>query len=155
MRKSIYILFVMIISFGCRQESDELKMEVLSTNQSGCNGQKSVAITNDDEKWIVSSVDENFKFEHIDASFNCCLPDGIKIDVYQSNDTLYYCDSEKTQGNCKCICTYNTLAEVGSLAPGNYVLCFITGESCRGSIELTIEKGMYEEIALSELTENE
>jgi len=154
MKNITYLLIAILLMTGCGKlfDKEELKMQILSTDFSECNGQKSAVVAEDGEKWIVSSVGENFKFEHIDAYFNCCLPDGIEIEVYQSNDTIYYCDSEKTRGNCKCMCTYTTLAEVGNIENNDYVLCFISGESCKGTINLKFEKGMYEEITVSELT---
>ena len=153
--KQICIVFMVLILFSCRESSEDrtlVNFALVSTSHTGCFGEKSVFVKDNDEKFIVSSIgDENYKIEHLNVTFNCCLYEGIAINVFVQNDTIFYTDEEKVKGYCKCVCTYNTEAEIGGISNGSYVLCFRSGEVDLGLAELNFNTEMYEEIKVSDL----
>ena len=154
MKKLLTILFALLIS-GCEEEFHNSDIETLSVDYSECKNEKSGLFDEYIEKYIISFVDDGiYKIEHQNAVFNCCLTKGIAIDVYVKNDTIYFCDYEKEIGLCDCICPYDALAEVGNIESGKHVLCFKTGDGYWEPVELNFQKDMYEEILVSELTDN-
>lgn len=137
-------------------ELKKTEINVLSVNHSGCTGLKEGLLNSEVETWKVSNADSNvYIIEHTNAPFNCCLPEGIEIKVWLSNDTLYFSDNEKALGNCNCICNYTTKAEVGELTPGGYVLCLLSGGVCKGSVSINVEKNMNVGFTVSELADNQ
>ena len=72
------------------------------------------------------------------------MPKGIEIDVSVNSDTIFYSDAEKKPGECDCICEYNSSAIFSGIESGDYVLCFMSGGSRIGSIELYFKNDMYE-----------
>ena len=139
---------------GCDQEFHNPEFELLSVDNSECKSEKSESIDAYIDKYIISGVEEGiYRIEHENGLFNCCLPEGLEVNVYMQNDTLVFSDKEKTQGLCNCTCRYNTLAEIGGLAEGKHVLCFKMGDDYLGFVELDFFNDMYEEILVSELTD--
>ena len=119
----IFLPFVFILAFwSCNSDPDTVNKDVklLSVNQSGCNNQKSVATDSLSERIVVKALgDGRYSVEHLDSRFNCCLSEGIAIDAWFRNDTLFFSESEKVMGMCKCICPYDVSAEIGNLADGD------------------------------------
>ena len=158
MKKLLYILFVGIAFGGCRMEPEGAgvtNVNLLSGTYTDCLGTKSAVIKDEEEMYVVRSVGGmHYLIEHQSATFNCCLPEGIAFQVEMSNDTLYFADYEKVAGNCKCICKYNTSAEIGEIEEGSYLLYLTTGEEFVGSIQLNFKPDMYEEIPVLDLIES-
>jgi hypothetical protein len=151
-RKLILLSFVLAF-FGC-QKSNELRnsIELLSVVQSDCKGNKSAMIEENNEMLIVRSTGVNiYTIQHLNVMFNCCLPDGLAVDVVFQNDTIYYTEREKVLGNCRCLCPYDLSSEIGNLEEGEYVLCLIKETNKLGTISLNFQKNMNEEILVSEL----
>ena len=154
MRRPLILLFALLL-FGCDEELTGGNIDVLSVDYSECKNEKSGLLEEYIEKYIVSYVaDGVYQIKHENAMFNCCLSDGIDIEVFVYNDTICFSDREKTAGICNCICPYDALAEVGNVEKGKHVLCFKTGDVLQGSVELDLKKNLYEEILVSELTDN-
>ena len=147
-----------MLFFGCQKESEKEQLQdvkVISGSHSDCLGSKSARIVDSGELYVVKAIGgNNYLIEHQNANFNCCLPEGIAFVAEMSNDTLFFTDYEKVAGNCKCMCTYNTSAEIGEIEEGNYTLCLTTGESFVGSVQLNFKSDMYVEISVSELIES-
>ncbi|MDA3927844.1 MAG: hypothetical protein PF541_02730 [Prolixibacteraceae bacterium] len=153
--KEISVLLLLILFFSCTNNNEENNLkgiDLLSVSNTGCLNTKSAFIRDSNEVFVIQSVGVNgYTIEHQNVNFNCCLPEGIEIEVYYENDTIFYSDQEKVAGNCKCICLYNTTAEIGEVENGDYVLCFMSGGNRVGSVELFFNDEMYEEITVSEL----
>lgn len=153
--KETIILTLILLVVGCSHEYQERGLEdfkLVDASHTGC--LKSVVSTrnDDNEIFIIRSTGDNtYEFEHQDVIFNCCLPEGIEVDVYVQNDTIFYTDKEKVKGNCKCICPYNTTAQVSGIENGDYVLCFLSEGSCLGTVELNFNENLHEEIIVSAL----
>ena len=158
MKKLLYILFVGLAFWGCRMEpegADVSNVSLLSGTHTGCLGTKSSVIKDSEEIYVVKSIGGmNYLIEHQNAAFNCCLPEGIAFKVEMSNDTLYFNDYEKVTGNCRCICRYNTSAEIGEIEEGSCWLYLTTGETFVGSVQLNFKPDMYVEIPVSDLNES-
>lgn len=159
MYKFIFLFLSILLMQSCMKEDSitnkPLDIELLSVDYTGCNETKSLMLDGASEKIVVSAVDQNiYQLEHQNATFNCCLPEGLEVKVYVGNDTIFFCDDEKVAGNCRCMCSYNTLLEIGGVEEGNYVLCIISGAKCLGSVELNFKNEMFEEVLVSELTDN-
>lgn len=157
--KGIKILpLILALAFlACDSATDPVNSNVklLSTNQSGCNNQKSVAADSLSEKIVVKALGDGcYSIEHLDSRFNCCLSEGIAIDAWFRNDTLFFSESEKVLGTCRCLCPYDVSAEIGNLADGNYVLCIIKATTYLGTANLFFNKTLNEEVLISELTDN-
>lgn len=150
-------LVIALAFWSCNSDSDTVNKDVklLAVNQSGCNNQKSVAADSLSERIVVKALgDGRYSIEHFDSRFNCCLSEGIAIDAWFRNDTLFFSESEKVMGTCKCLCPYDVSAEIGNLADGDYVLCIIKATTYLGTANLFFNKTLNEEILISELTDN-
>lgn len=146
----------MIILSGCDNSIDLNKsvMEVTSTEYRGCKGLKSTGLTDSTDLVIISSLaDDNYTICHYNSSFNCCLPEGIGIEVSLSNDTLYFSEYEKVKGNCRCMCRYDVEAGIKDLNEGEYVLCMIKDYNILGTTTVLFKDGIKEEFYVSELIE--
>jgi hypothetical protein len=156
MRQIYLALIIVIILSGCDSSIDLNKsvMEVTSTEYRGCKGLKSTGLTDSTDLVIISSLaDENYKICHYNSSFNCCLPEGIGIEVSLSNDTLYFSEYEKVKGNCRCMCRYDVEAGIKDIKEGEYVLCMIKDYNILGTTTVLFKDGMKEEFYISELIE--
>ncbi|MBP7508162.1 MAG: hypothetical protein KA807_10095 [Prolixibacteraceae bacterium] len=155
--KRIYLVLISAMIFsGCDDSFDINKneMELASTEYRGCKGLKSTGLTDSTDLVIITSLtDNNYMITHYDASYNCCLPEGIGIDVSLSNDTLYFSEYEKVQGNCRCMCRYDVEAGMRNLKKGEYVLCMIKDYNILGTTTVLFKEGMKEEFYVSELNE--
>jgi hypothetical protein len=155
--KGIKILpLVFALAFwSCNSDTVKKDVKLLSVNQSDCNNQKSVAADSLSERIVVKALgDGRYSIEHLNSWFNCCLSEGIAIDAWFRNDTLFFSEREKVMGTCKCICPYDVSAEIGNLADGDYVLCIIKATTYLGTANLFFNKTLNEEILVSELTDN-
>jgi len=154
MKRIFPALAVILILSGCDNSFDinKAEMEVTSTEYRGCKGLKSAEITDSTDLVIITSLaDDNYLITHYDASFNCCLPEGIGIEVSMSNDTLYFSEYEKVKGNCRCMCKYDVVAGMRNLNEGEYVLCIIKDYNILGTTRVLFKEGMKEEFYVSEL----
>lgn len=151
------ILLTAMLLWGCPMEPGDQASAVslLSGTATGCLNTKSSVVSDDEELYVVRNVgDRNYRIEHQNASFNCCLQEGIAFTVEMQHDTLFFGDYEKIAGNCKCMCTYHTSAEIGEIEEGTYCLVLTTGEQFVGSVQLNFKPDMYVEIPVSDLIES-
>ena len=156
MKRIFPALAVILILSGCDNSFDinKAEMEVTSTEYRGCKGLKSAEITDSTDLVIITSLaDDNYLITHYDASFNCCLPEGIGIEVSMSNDTLYFSEYEKVKGNCRCMCRYDVVTGIRNLDECEYVLCIIKDYNILGTTSVLFKEGMKEEFYVSELIE--
>jgi len=152
-RKLFFLLFVAAF-FGCNK-SNELKndeIELLSVDHSNCKGVKSVLVDENAEMLIIRSTGDGiYTVQHQNVMFNCCLPAGLTVEVIFKSDTIFYTEREKELGNCRCLCPYDLSSDIGNLEAGEYVLCLIKETNRLGTITLSFNGNMNEEILVSEL----
>lgn len=158
MQKLFALLIVFALFSGCQTETEENTigdLKIISSEFSECLGHRASSLEEFQEMYIVRGIgDHNYIIEHKNATFNCCLDEGIGFVIELKNDTLFFTDYEKVKGYCKCICEYNTSAEIGEIEEGNYELYLTTGENFVGSVELNFKPDMYVEIPVSDLIES-
>lgn len=128
-------------------------IEVLLATHSECLGTKSLEVDDSgEENYQIAALGEGtYLIQHNNATFNCCLPEGIEMSCYMNQDTLFYTDREKVQGNCKCLCLYETEIEIKGIEEGDYVLCFIMEGITVGTAEIYFHDQLNETILVSEL----
>lgn len=156
MKTFVFLIMSLLVFWGCIREpedSNQNEIGLISSTYNGC----LKSISADDtpvESYLISALgDQNYRIDHLNASFNCCLPEGIAFGITQKNDTLFITDYEKVPGNCRCMCVYNTEAIFNNLEDGNYILCLSTGEKKVGSVEIYFDETLNTEIDISELSE--
>jgi RNase P/RNase MRP subunit p29 len=154
MIRKFLLLSLLFSLFGCNKSNEQInnEIELLSVDHSNCKGNKSAVIEESDEMLIVRSAgDKIYTIQHQNVIFNCCLPEGLAVEVAIKNDTIFYTEKEKVTGTCKCLCTYDLTGEIGNLEAGEYVLCLIKETDKLGTITLNFKNNMNEEILVSEL----
>ncbi|MBN2806874.1 MAG: hypothetical protein JXR22_09460 [Prolixibacteraceae bacterium] len=150
MKATIVILAGLFVLSACVNEQEQFnKLEVISTDFQGC--LKSVSEVDTAYYQVYSTGDHTYRIDHMNASFNCCLPQGLAMEVSLQADTLFVRDYEKVPGNCRCMCSYNTSIALNLEQDGNYVLCFTTGEKKVGSLALFFDETLNELVYVSDL----
>lgn len=126
--------------------------DILWVSNSDCKGNEKSTFIDDEEKLIIQSSGENtYTVSHRNVVFNCCLPEGITVELTVANDTIYFNEKEKVPGECRCLCNYDLSSEIGNLIKGEYVLCLMKESDRLGTITLMFGNNMYEEFMVSEL----
>ena len=157
-KQLLFIVSFGMLVFACGKEPDNGQLQevkVLSGNYSDCLGTTKSLNLAEEESYVIRAIGgSNYLIEHKNASFNCCLPEGIAFSASTGSDTIFFTDYEKIAGNCRCICKYNTNAEIGEIEEGSYLLYLTTGETFVGSVQLNFKPDMYVEIPVSDLAES-
>lgn len=150
MKTAIVALLSLAALFACTQEAEQVqKLEQLTNTYDGC--LKSSTETDSASYRVYALGDLIFRVDHIHASFNCCLPEGLVMEASLKGDTLFVHDYEKVPGNCRCMCTYNTSIEFRLGSTGEYVLCFMEGERKVGTVACFFDETLNASYKVSEL----
>ncbi|MBN1926162.1 MAG: hypothetical protein JW798_10025 [Prolixibacteraceae bacterium] len=155
MKWKLFFGAAIVLLTGCNKEPVNLAadIEMINSDQSGCNGWKSTSLESEEEYFIIEPTGEGiFRIEHFNTMFNCCLPQGIEIEIYGIGDTIFFSEKEKVPGECRCICPYDISADITNTVDDEYVLCFIKDNDRLGAISLFFDDEMYERFTVSDLS---
>ena len=76
----------------------------------------------ENELRFMVTVDSNYiDFEDL-INANCCIEDGIRLDMLIEGDVITITETELSEGTCRCMCNYPTAARMGPFDPGTYLV---------------------------------
>ena len=147
-------LLVPVLSSCSSTEEEKIsEIKVEATDLSDCLTNKSAMSDSDTiyEKIIIEAIGDNhYTISHENATFNCCLSEGVDVSVTYSDDTIFFSEAEVVPGVCNCSCRYNLNVEVSGVADGNYVLCMKKEGLLHFTVQVEMNKDTYIEEIISE-----
>ncbi len=100
----------------------------------------------DNELRFTAKVDGNYiDFEDLIYA-NCCIENGISLDMSVEGNVVTLTETELSEGTCRCMCNYPTTARLGAFEPGTYTIHVdqinYSGEiTSIGRVEVVISSG--------------